>query len=124
MWQATLQAVGSQRDDVSASFMDSMSQVIEVGASRRTARETHVPTRVFVILLVYMMASAAVLGYAIGPRRWRTAAFLFALVTMSYLLIFDIDEPVAGGVRESQRPMEELKTTIERARRAAGVPGG
>ena len=117
MWQATLQAVASRRDDVSASYMDSMSEVIEIGASRRTAREAHVPARVFVVLLIYMVASAAVLGFAIGPKRWRTASILFLLVTMSYLLIFDIDEPVGGGVRESQQPMEALKASIDRARR-------
>lgn len=109
MWEAALAAIAPRRDDVSASFMDAMSQAVEVGAERRAARQAHVPKRVFTILIIYMAASAAMMGHVMR-RSWHVAVVsLYLLLTLSYVLILDIDDATSGGVRESQRPMEDLR---------------
>jgi hypothetical protein len=113
MWTATVAAVQPRRDDISASFMDAMSTVIEIGAARRAARQAHVPGQVFTVLLIYMIVSAGVLGYVMRPSRRAAIVVLLVLLTMSYLLIFDIDGATRGGVRESQRPMEDLKVLAQ-----------
>ena len=112
MWDASLAAVASKRDDVSSTFMGSMTELIQVGAARRAARAAHVPPRVLAVLLIYLIAAATVTGFVMG-RRHRSGVFaLLSLATMSYLLVVDIDDPTRGGIRESQRPMEELRTLI------------
>lgn len=112
LWAATVAAVAPVRDDVAAAFMESMSNVIEVGTARRTARETHVPPRVFVFLFLYLLMSALMLGFSMrGQRRVATVALL-ALTTMCYVLIIDIDSATRGGVREDQRPMQELRAAL------------
>lgn len=109
MWRTAVTAVNRQRDDVSATFMQSMNQLIEIAAARRSAREAHVPTRVFAVLIIYMIVSAAILGYVLGGRQRTAMLTVFLLLTMSYVLIVDIDEAKKGGIRESQQPMEELR---------------
>lgn len=113
MWAETLAAVEPRRDDVASTFMASMSEVLAVGAARRMARETHVPGRVFVMLFVYMIVTASTVGFVMGPKRRHAVSALLILITLSYMLILDIDEATRGGVRESQRPMEELKALVD-----------
>ena len=74
----------------------------------------HVPSEVFGVLFLYMVVSAAVLGYVLSARRGRlAAAFLMGLFTISLLLIIDIDRPTDGGIYESQRPMEKLLESLK-----------
>ena len=112
LWAETIAAIAPQRDDVASSFMETMNATIDAAAARKAARLAHVPQRVFVVLLVYMLMSSGVMGYVIAKRRRGAVLTLLALLTVSYMLILDIDSPNRGRVRESQVPMEDLKAFI------------
>lgn len=118
LWAETIAAIAPTRDDVASSFMESMNATIDDAAARKAARLAHVPQRVFVVLLGYMLVTSGVLGYVISERRRGAVVMLLALLTVSYLLIVDIDSPNRGGVRESQEAMVDLKAFI-----AAHPPG-
>jgi hypothetical protein len=115
LWAATASAFQTIKGlDFSSAYLDSMNQLIDLDASRKAARGAHVPTEVFIVLVLYMVVTAAVLGYVlVGPRGKSAAAFLLALLLMSLLLIIDIDSPNRGGVRESQGPMLALQKTLK-----------
>lgn len=94
-------------------FIESVNLVIDMDASRKVARDAHVPALVFVLLFVYQIASAGVLGYALsGSRSMILAAMLFTLFTLALVLIIDIDRAVGGAVRESQQPMKTLQRQL------------
>jgi Holliday junction resolvasome RuvABC endonuclease subunit len=112
LWAVTIAAIAPQRDDVSATFMETMNSTIDIAAARKAARLAHVPQRVFVVLFAYMIMTAAVLGYVIATRRRGAVLTLLVLLTVSFMLIIDIDSPNRGRVRESQAPMVELKAFI------------
>ncbi|HUD29026.1 MAG TPA: hypothetical protein VMQ93_09160 [Novosphingobium sp.] len=117
LWTQTVAAIRPIRGlEVSSTFVDAMNLTIDEGAARVAARRAHVPPRVLVALLVYMLISALILGYVMSrsPRRTATAVLL-ALVTLSYLLILDIDRPTGGGIREPQAPMEDLLAMMQRS---------
>jgi hypothetical protein len=109
LWSTSLAAIAGQRDDISSAYMGSVNRLLEVGAARLAARETHVPSRVFVILFVYMIVTALILGFVIGGRHWPSVIVLLLLTTMAYGLIFDMDGATDGAVRESQQPMRDLR---------------
>jgi hypothetical protein len=112
MWSATLAAVRPTRDAVSASFMAAMGRIMDLAVTRRAVRSARVPRRVFLVLLVYMTVTAGLLGYVMAASlRFARRVFL-VLLTISFLLILDIDEPTRGGVIEVQAPMEDLKAAI------------
>lgn len=115
LWAATSSAFQSIKGlDFSSAYLDSMNALIDLDASRKAARTVHVPTEVFVVLVIYMIVTAGVLGYVlVGVRGRSAAAFMLLLLSMSLLLIVDIDRPTRGGVREGQGPMERLVQSLK-----------
>lgn len=114
LWAATNAAFENIKAlPFSNTYLDSVNHLIDLDASRKTARLARVPPEVFMVLFIYMAVTAGVLGYALRGTRSRIAGvFLFALLTLSLMLILDIDRPVLGGIMESQRPMEDLRASF------------
>lgn len=115
LWAATASAfVTIKGIDFSSTFVDGVNNVIDLDAARKTARMARVPAEVFFVLFVYLIVTAGVLGYVfVGNRGRGAAAFMLALLTLSLLLILDIDRPNKGGVREAQTPMEQLRASFK-----------
>ncbi|MGZ8351183.1 MAG: bestrophin-like domain [Allosphingosinicella sp.] len=120
LWAATVDAVRPIRHlPVAVAFVESMNATIDIAAARKAARRAHVPPRVLTALLIYMTITAFALGYALlGLRVKWAAVVLLVLLSLSYVLILDIDQPTQGGVRESQEAMEDLLAGM----RAAASP--
>jgi hypothetical protein len=114
LWAATSAAFDSIKDlDFSSAYIDSVNHVIDLDASRKTARLARVPAEVFVVLFIYLVTTAGVLGYVLrGFRGQLAAGFLLALLTLSLLLIVDVDRPTHGGVVEGQGPMDALRKSL------------
>jgi hypothetical protein len=114
LWAATASGYDRVQDrPYSNVFVSAINSLIDNDGARRAAREARVPTEVFVVLLIYLVCAAGVLGYTTKSRSGRVAgAFLIVLFTLSLLLILDIDRPTTGTIRESQRPMEDLRATL------------
>ncbi|PNU04157.1 hypothetical protein [Novosphingobium guangzhouense] len=110
LWQATVAAFPTmQTRPFSGSYLTTMNQMIDMDASRQQSRRAHVPMEVFLVLVIYQMIAAGVLGYVLGGRRGRTtASLLLVLFGGSLLLVIDIDRPNSGGIIETQKPMELL----------------
>lgn len=99
--------------DFSTSLVESVNDVINMDAARRAARAAQVPAEVFLVLFIYLVVTAGVLGYVLTGSRGRLAAgFLLILALLSLMLVLDIDRPSLGGVRESQAPMEDLQKRL------------
>ena len=116
LWASTAAAYDSIRTlPVTVPFVTAINAVIDMDGARRAARMAHVPTEVFAVLLIYLVGTAGVLGYVLTERRGRLAAgFLLVLLTLSQILIIDIDRPTMGGIREHQGPMENLRDSLAR----------
>jgi hypothetical protein len=126
LWRATAVALRPIRNtELASSVTETTNNMIDMGAARRAARRAHVPPRVLSILLLYMIVSAYAIGYALLGARIKWALLvLLALVTLSYLLILDIDNPNRGGIREPQWAMEDLIENMRTHPPASYGPGG
>jgi hypothetical protein len=97
----------------SNAYLNSMNRVTELDLHRKAARDAMVPLEVFVVLIVYMITSAFVIGYVLrGPVGRFAAWFLMALFTVSLLLIVDINRPTGVANIANQRPMETLQAKL------------
>jgi hypothetical protein len=116
LWSATAAAFDSVRSlDFSSALVESVNAVIDDDTSRKAARFARVPTGVFVVLFVYVLSSAAMLGYVLGEQRRRMGTTIFlALLAASLILIVDIDRPTTGWVKESQLPMILLRDNLRK----------
>jgi hypothetical protein len=114
LWTAALAATNGLRDDIASNFLDRTTEAIEAGERRVAARQSHIPTRVHVILLVYMFITAGVMGFAFANSpQYVTSGTLFVLLTISMVLIVDLDRPTSGAIVESQRAMENLQARLQ-----------
>jgi hypothetical protein len=114
LWAATTAAL---TDPKNAAFVfavsGAMNSVIDLDEVRKTARSIRVPFEVYVVLLGYLISVAGVLGYEIEKGRSTfVACFVLSLMTISLLLVIDIDRPGSGGIQESQEPMLDLRDTL------------
>jgi hypothetical protein len=114
IWAATSAAFeGIKGLPFSNTYLNSVNALIDLDASRKTARAARVPAEVFAVLFVYLIVAAAVLGYVLRGARGRIAGgFLLALLTLSLVLIIDVNRPTLGGITESQQPMEDLQQSL------------
>jgi hypothetical protein len=115
LWAATTAAFDSISNlDFSTSFVETVNNVIDLDSARKAARLGHVPTAVLVLLAVYIVVTAGVLGYVLTGFRGKVAgAFLITLLTFALFLIIDLERPTRGGIRESQVPMELLRASLK-----------
>lgn len=114
-WDASAAAFSTiERLDFSTAFIESVNEVLNVEATRKSTRLARVPVEVFALLMIYVVMSAGVLGVESIERRTLSLSALFVtLLTLCLLLVLDIDRPVLGGVREAQGPMERLLVTMQ-----------
>ena len=120
LWSATVSAFPSiDGRPLSSAYIASMNEMIDMDAARQQSRKSHVPLEVFVMLVIYQVIAAGVLGYVLAGRRGRiTAALLLLLFDGTLLLVIDIERPMSGGIVENQGPMLQVQAMI-----AAQPPG-
>lgn len=93
---------------------DALTRLVSVDESRREVRSIAIPTTVLVVLAIYLVSVAGLLGYITEEGRGGTlAGFVLVLMNISLLLVIDIDRPTSGSIREEQAPMERLRTALE-----------
>lgn len=115
LWSATVKVPAiSGNTPISGLFVGSVNEVIDLDAARKNARAAKVPSAVYSTLLIYIFIAAAILGYSLVGFWARFAALvLFFLLSLSMMLIIDIDRPLVGTLREQQEPMEDLVQFLE-----------
>jgi hypothetical protein len=113
LWSATVAAFPIADAGLSNAVLSGMNNLIDMDAARKAARMARVPTDVFFVLFVYLIVTAGVLGYIfVGQGGRVVAAFWLILLTLFLLLVFDIDRPNSGRIRESQAAMEQLRASM------------
>jgi len=94
-------------------LLTTFNEVIDLDAERKVAWELRLPVEALILLLAYLAVTAGVVGHQVdGPRGRRAALLLFAMASLSITVIADINRPMSGHARESQRPMEMLLESL------------
>lgn len=112
LWPVLGEAIASIRGTPLAAFLvASANEAIDVAATRQATRAAHVPERVLSALILFAIVTAGLIGYEKGQFRF-TTSLLFVLISLAITLILDLDRPRSGAIQVSQRPMEDLWTSI------------
>lgn len=130
LWDETQAAVLPVRETELASyFVDAMNEVLTAGTRRELAGNAHIPDRIIISLLLYLLVASAVLGYLAGEdagRLRQSTTMLFALFALTIVTILDLDRPQSGYIRISQDALEDLVVRLDQSRlpaaEAAPVP--
>jgi len=96
----------AQAHGMTTVLLNTYNDVIDLDTERRLGWELRLPEGVLLMLLSYLVIMAGVASYQInGPRGRRAALLLFFLLALSLAFITDINRPMSGQARESQKPM-------------------
>ena len=119
LWRHVDTAAAEAPDDITALFVESVNDIIDIDGERVQAARSRIPSGVWIIV----MAVAAVgcwtstySGGASGVRSRLTRVMLPLLVSVVMLLIFDLTNERHGLIHISQQPLLDVQASITSGR--------
>jgi hypothetical protein len=113
------QVVAAGREDphamTRALLVQATNEMIDAEGRRRGALYNHVPRTVFTVIVLVAVGAVGLLGYTSGlsrKRLWFATAAMPLLIAVVVSLVFDLDRPRMGLVREGQQSMLDLKESL------------
>ncbi len=98
---------------VTTALLISYNEVIDLDTERKVAWGLRVPVEVMILLIVYLAVMGAVVGHQVdGPRAKRVAIAFFIAIALSITVIADLNRPMSGHARESQKAMLMLLQSL------------
>jgi hypothetical protein len=120
MWDEAFAATENNPLSVPAGlFATSINQLIDVKTERDIALSNHVPEIVLLGLLLFAALAIGILGYGNGLAATHArypAIILCIVITISFILIIDLDRPNRGLTRVSQESMIDIMTIINQVK--------
>lgn len=93
-----------------------VNDAIDIGVTREATHASRIPTMVLAVLAFYALVSAGVLGSALdaaGRKDRGMSVVLFVLLTLSIVVILDLDRSQEGFIRVSQEPLRQMMEGFE-----------
>jgi hypothetical protein len=119
MWDEAFAATENNPLSVPAGlFATSINSLIDIKTERDIAISNHVPEIVLLGLLLFAELAIGILGYGNGLAATHArypAIILCLVITVSIILIVDLDRPNRGLTKVSQESMIDLMTIINQA---------
>lgn len=115
IWAATAAATDAVRSvPLSLALTESVNRLTDLDASRRALPMIGIPTAVFVVLFIYHVGAAGLLGYVLPEGTAQFAGgFLLALMSLALVLIIDINQPASGSIRTDSFPSLQVREFIK-----------
>jgi hypothetical protein len=112
LWDAVVEITKNDRTAVSAAYMNSLNQTIDLHEERISALENRIPRGVW--LLIFSVSTIAVFtrGLTLTRRFWLTLVLTPLTIAIVVALIADLDTPSSGLIRLDHRAMERLKADM------------
>ncbi len=116
VWVQAVAATEKDRSDVTALFVVSLNEVIDLHARRvMVSFRSRVPAAIWLVLYLLTVLSMAAMGYHQGlinkERSIAMVALVIAFAAVMFL-ITDLDRPGQGILQVSQQTMIDLKKAV------------
>ena len=118
LWAEAVAAAAERPSPITASFISSLNETIDLEGKRIAAKRNHVPGAVWLLLLCVTGCGLWLMSYQAGTsgRHSILERFVFpVLVAIVIALITDIDTPRRGLISIDERPLLELNETLSRS---------
>lgn len=115
LWRHATQAAKEAPNDITATFIESLNEMIDTDAERIATGRARIPGEVSLLLLVVAGFGSFTSGYSSGAQGGRTilsGLLMPLLLTAIIVLIFDLAHPLQGLIGISQQPLIELRETM------------
>jgi len=104
-------------DTRAALLLQPYNQMGDIATARHAARAASLPGNVMLLLAVYCLLAAAMLGYTLsgtGKRHRLASATLFLLLALAFTTIVDLDRPRDGFIRVPQFELTNVARQLSR----------
>jgi hypothetical protein len=99
---------------MTTALLMTFNEVIDLDAERKVAWGLTLPREVLILLTIFLVMAAVLVGHQVsGPRGRRAALVLFLSIALSITAMVDLNRPAAGWARESQEPMVMLLQSLK-----------
>lgn len=112
LWDGLMEVTKSDRTAISASYMSSLNQTIDLHEKRISSLENRVPRSVWYLIFSVSIIAAFARGLTLAGRFWLTLLLAPLTIALVVALIADLDTPSSGLIRLDQRAMQRLKAEI------------
>ncbi len=112
LWQQAVSVSQSNPTPITALFVSTLNDTIDLDAKRREALEDHIPTTVWVMLASISLLTSFTVGFAMPRRFWFSILVTPLMISVVLALIADVDAPRSGFIQISQRSMERLQSSL------------
>ena len=117
LWSLAVAATEKDRTPITALFVASLNEVIDLHAKRVMAvLRSRVPNEIWIVLYLIAVLAMVMMGYHSGLVRSRRSIAMIALVigfSSVMFLIADLDRPGQGILRVSQQSMLDLRQSMK-----------
>jgi hypothetical protein len=122
MWSQAVAVAQTNPNPITATFIQSLNDMIDVSEKRLAALENHIPYSVWVMLVLIAMLTSLANG-ATARKRFRAATILTPLMIAIVMgLIADLDSPRAGFIQTDVRSLVRIEQDLKsQPARGAGL---
>jgi hypothetical protein len=112
LWEGVVEITKTDRTAVSAAYMSSLNQLIDLHEKRVSSLENRIPSSIW--LLIFCVSTIAVFSRGLTVARRFLLTVLIAPLTVAIVitLIADVDTPSSGLIQLDQRAMLRVKADM------------
>lgn len=112
LWRDAAAVSQIDRTPVTAVYIESLNETIDLHEKRIAALENRVPQSVWLLIISVSVIAVFTRGLTISSRFWVTLILIPFTIAIVVALIADLDTPSSGLIRLDQRAMERLKVDV------------
>lgn len=112
LWAGVVEVTKTDRSAVSASYLSSLNQTIDLHEQRLSALENRIPRAVWLLIFSVSIITVFTRGLTLERRFWLTLVLAPLTIAIVVALIADLDTPSSGLIQLDQRAMQRLKIEI------------
>ncbi len=112
IWAIAAGDTAAHRDPVTALFVSSLNDMIDVTEKRTAALENRIPAMTWAMLLFMGFVSSALVGISVTSRSKLLLTILPLVVGVVLALILDLDSPRSGFIRVHQNSMTRVAEQV------------
>ncbi len=117
LWSQAVAATERDRSPITALFVQSLNEVIDLHAKRLMASlRSRVPGEIWIVLFLLVILTMVMMGYHSGLANSKRSVAVIALVlgfSSVLFLIADLDRPGQGMLQVSQQSMIDLRRSMQ-----------
>ena len=112
LWLDAAAVAQSDRTAITAVYINSLNETIDLHEKRVAAFENRVPQPIWILIISVSVIAVFTRGSTLPSRFWLTLVLLPITIALVVALIADLDEPGRGLIKLDQRAMQRLKADL------------